>query len=367
MTALTFIVRRSIKNSLKELRHKPGKLVLYGLVLAVIVLVIFVSFITRSHVETPAPLFYFTGILFAFVTLFTVSSVLKGLSGGNAIFEMNDVNFLFVSPVSSRQVLIYGLSRMAKTAFFAGFFILFQASSLANFGIDYGGVLLTFAGFMLSVLTTLTASLLIYNVTNGNPRRKLIVRCVTGAMFLPCVIFAIVRFTASGNVITALEEVIASPYLRYIPVAGWTATGITAFLNGATASGLFCFGLNLITAVGMVAFILLSNPDYYEDTLVATETAFEKKRAIAEGNIGAATASGKPVKLKRTGIAGAGASTLFSKHMRESFRQNRFGFLGLSSVLVTLGAIVLNMFIREPSILLQILMWSQIFMISMGR
>jgi hypothetical protein len=367
MTALLYIVRKSIKNSLKELLKKPGKLTLYLLMVAAVIGAMALSFLTKTQVEQPVPLFWFSGILFAFIALFVVLGVLKGLSGGNAIFEMNDVNLLFVSPINPRRVLLYGLIRMAKTAFLAGFFILFQASSLANFGVDYGGVLLTFAGFLLSTLALLIISLLIYSVTNGNPAKKRVVKLITALLFLPLAVFLAVSYGEARDLSAALETAIRSPFLRYIPVAGWTASGVAAFLSGEWLTGLFFFGLNLLLSAGMTGYILHSNPDYYEDVLVATETAYEKKRAAAEGNLNAATQSKKAVKITKTGIYGHGAAALFGKHMRESFRENRFGLLTLPSVLVAAGAVVVTLFVRDIVVAMQILIWFQIMFIGTGR
>jgi len=115
----------------------------------------------------------------------------------------------------------------------------------------------------------------------------------------------------------------------------------------------------------------LSNPDYYEDVLVATETAFEKKRVLAEGQINTEVLSTKKVKVAKTGIGGLGANVFFYKHLRESFRANRFGLWGMTSLFTVLGTALFSYFLRGGEggilILLQILMWMQIFMIGTGR
>jgi hypothetical protein len=280
---------------------------------------------------------------------------------------MNDVNLLFGSPVNPRKILLYGIVKMAKSAFLAGFFILFQASSLANFGVNYGGVLLTFAGYVISMITLLTVSLVIYSVTNGKPRRKLAVKIIAALMFAPLIVFAAVQFLTTDNAFAAIENAITSPFLGFIPVAGWTASGVTAIISGQIGEGLLWLCANVLFMAVMIAYILLSNPDYYEDVLVATETAYEKKRAVAEGNINSTGVSNKAVKVTKTGIPYAGAAAIFGKHVRESFRENRFGLLTLPSVLIALGGIVLAVIFGDISILLFSLPWAQIFLIGTGR
>jgi hypothetical protein len=312
-------------------------------------------------------MFWLTGVIFLFVTLIEVIYLIRSLSGGDAIFDMSDVNLLFVSPINSRKVLLYGIVRMAKMALIASFFILFQTSTLAGFGVDYSGVLITCAGFFLSVIAMTIISLLIYSITNGNPRRKRVVKCLIVLMFLPLVIYLLTQILATGEALPAVEAAIGSPFLKFVPIAGWTASGITAILSGKVVSGLIFLSLNLLLCAAATVYILLSNPDYYEDVLVATETAYEKKRAAAEGNIGAVTTFNGKVSVSRTGISGLGASAIFGKHMRENFRENRFGLLNLYSVFLIAGAVILLAVVKDMLITTQTLLWVQIFFIGTGR
>jgi hypothetical protein len=306
MTPLFYLVRKSVKNTVKSILKSPAKLLMWLIVIAAIVGIVAVSLVVDTQRESTAPLFWFTGILFLLITLFVIISVIKGLSGGDAIFEMSDVNLLFGSPVNPRKILLYGIFKMGKTAFGAGFFILFQAASLANFGVNYGGVLLTFAGYILAMMALLTVSLVIYSVTNGKPRRKLAVKIIAAALFAPTVVFAAAQYLTTNNALATIESVIASPFLAFIPVAGWTASGVTSIISGQIGAGLLWLGANVLFMAVMIACVLLSNPDYYEDVLVATETAYEKKRAIAEGNLNSVNASKKAVRVTKIGIPYAG-------------------------------------------------------------
>jgi hypothetical protein len=367
MTAPLYLLLTSAKNKFKELLRSPGKLTLYIVVIAAIAAGITFSIIGSTMAEEPAPIFWLTGIIFAFITLYVVLTAVKGLSGGDVIFEMNDVNLLFVSPVSPRKILLYGIVRMAKTAFFAGIFILFQVGIFANFGIGYSGVLITFAGFMLSMVVLTVLSLLIYSVTNGNPTRKRVVKCLIALLFLPLAAFLAEQYLQTPDIYAALEAAISSPFVRFFPVSGWTASGVTAFLSGEILTGGFFFGLNLLLGAGATAYILLSNPDYYEDTLVSTETMYEKQRAVAEGDINAAFGSRDGVKVKNTGISGHGASALFYKHLREAFRESRLGILTTPSLVFIAGAVALSFFLEDLINVLQILMIIQIFAVGVGR
>ncbi len=367
MRSLVYIVAHSLKNALKELAHKPGKLILYLFVLVLIVGFGVLSIFNKVESGDQLPLYIFTGIYFAFITLFLVLAVIKGLSNGDNIFEMNDVNLLFVSPISPRKILLYGILRLTKVAFFASFFILFQGSTLATFGISYRGLLLVMLGFMLDVVVLAIVSLLIYNFANGQPRRKLAVKIVTGLLFLPLFIYLLATTVSQGSITAAIALAIHSPYFTLIPIAGWTAAGVTAIFAGQIGVGLAFLGCNLLLGVILVVYLLLSKVDYYEDTLVATETTFEKKRALAEGNVNDAQGLPKNVKVAKTGLSHQGAGAIFGKHMRESQRQNRFGLFNFSNIIIIISALAVIYFGKDLLMVLQILMWMQIFLIGTSR
>lgn len=372
MNSLVFLLLRSAKNTLLELRRKPAKLLLWVLVIAGIGGVFILSLSTRQSTVGSLDLVWLKGILFLFILIFVVTAIQKGLANGDVIFDMNDVNLLFVSPVSSRMILMYGIVRMAKTAFLAGFFILFQSNSLkTGFGVGFEGVLLVLLGFMLAIGVLQIISLLIYSLTNGKPRRKLAVRLLAVAAFLPLIIYAGLQLIITNDLSLALENIMGSPLLDWTPVAGWASAGVVSFISGDVGNGLLFFGMLVLSGLLLILYIALSNPDYYEDVLVATETAFEKKRVLAEGQINLEASSAKKVKVAKTGIGGLGSSAIFYKHLRESFRANNLGLWGMWSIIMVSGTALFAWFLRGEDggilVLLQTLMWIQIFTIGTGR
>lgn len=372
MNSLVFLLVKSAKNSFFELLRKPAKLIMWSVFLAMIVGLIVLSLFTTQEGDSFQDIIWLKGILFLLILLFVGIAVQKGLSNGDAIFEMNDVNLLFVSPVNPRLILMYGIVKMAKTSFLAGFFILFQSNSLKlGFGVGFDAVLIVLLGFMLANSLLQVISLLIYTLTNSRPRRKMAVKIIAVAIFLPLIAKLGIQLAGAGNPMTALENTMRSPVFSWTPVAGWTSEGVAALIAGDLAKGLLFLGITVLTGALLILYIALSNPDYYEDVLVATETTFEKKRSLSEGQINPEAASNKKIKVARTGISGLGSNTIFYKHLRESFRANRFGLWGLPSVITIVSVAILSSFLPSDAggllIILQILMWMQIFMIGTGR
>ncbi|MDD4347075.1 MAG: putative ABC exporter domain-containing protein, partial [Desulfitobacteriaceae bacterium] len=202
-------------------------------------------------------------------------------------------------------------------------------------------------------------------------RRKFVVRMLATLAFLPLLVYAGVQIIGRGDLLVALENTLRSPLAAWTPVAGWASAGVVSLIAGDMGNGFLFFGLLVLSGALLILYITLSNPDYYEDVLVATETAFERKRVLAEGQINLEASSTKKVKVAQTGIGGLGSSTIFYKHLRESFRANCLGLWGVSSIILLLGAALFSLFQRGGEggtlILLQILMWMQVFMIGTGR
>ena len=373
MNSLWYLLRKSMKNTLLEIIRKPGKLIPYLLVIGLLAVAFISSLFSTPEDGIFLNRLYLEAAFFAFLSLFFFIGLQKGLTSGDTIFDMNDVNFLFVSPVDQGRILLYGIFRLAKISFLACFFILFQSTTLRQFGIDGGGMVLLLLAAMMGVIASTILSLIIYIFTHGSLRKKMTVRIVAVLTFVPVVAVLAITFLKTGDTLAALQAAVASPLLALVPVAGWMTKGAFALLAGNFTVGAGLFLLTLAACGGIVLYILRTKQDYYEDVLVATETAFQKKLAAAEGNVNAtAGLSSRQVRVARTGVGGFGANAFFYKHLREVFRQNYFGFFGISSLLIGAGAIIMALFQSkgDPAnliMILQILLWIQMFLVGTGK
>jgi hypothetical protein len=314
-----------------------------------------------------SPMFMFTGLLFVYISFYIFAFISTATKKGDLIFQMSDVNLMFVSPISSRKILLYGILRMAKASFLAGLFILFMGNLFAGYGINYGGVLLTFFGVIISVCVLSIMSLIVYNFTNGNKRRKLAAKITVYVLFAPAVISYLFLFITTENFAMVIDEIVRSPFFVFIPIAGWMSTGISAIFLGEMAVGFMFIGANVLLGILLTVYIMRSKPDYYEDTLVSTETAYEKMRALSEGNLNAVMVKDGKVKIKKTGISGKGASALFYKHIREAFRESKLGIFTTGSLIICGIAVAAIYFTKDILLVMIILMGLQIFAIGMSR
>jgi len=377
MKSLLFIFTHTAKNQLLELRRKPGKLVMYLAIIAVMVYVVISNTALSSYeLSNLSDINWVKGILIVFLMFSVVSSIIQGLAKGNAIFTMEDVNLVFIAPISPRTILMYGMFRTLKAAVLGSLFIIFQIGWLRDFfGVGFSGVLIIYAAFVLISIVTPILSVTIYSLTNGRPLRKTIVKILAVLIFLPFVIAAVwFIYRAGWDFMAGTLALLDSNVSSFTPVAGWAATGAVMLITGHYTAGFLYLGLLTLFGAILVIVIYVNNPDYYEDVLVATETLFEKKRAIAEGQINMEAISDKQIRVKSTGVGGVGASVWFFKQIREAFRASRFGFLGISTpIFVAATAVYALMqtyvFDGEGSLLsiLIIMMVMQTFLISVSR
>jgi hypothetical protein len=373
MKSLVWLLAQSIKNWFPEILRKPGKLILSIISVVFIAGLVVLSAFTRQVREGgPLDIIWLKGILYLVFILYGAIFITQALGSGSQIFDMSDVNLLFVSPVNPRLILFYGIVRMARSALVMGIFILFQGNSLGmNFGTGFGDLLLILAAFVLFMFVIQVLNLIIYSQTNGSPKRKRIAVIAVVLAAIPPAVPLAIQYARSGDFFAAAETVLRSPVFSWTPVLGWISEAAAASVRGDVFRVLLFSGVTLSALALLVLFIVKSNPDYYEDVLVATETAFEKKRALQDGQSNSLYVSARKIKVAKTGVGGAGARAVFSRHLRESFRANLFGLWGIRSFLTAAGVILWAWLARKDPgtllIILQTLMWIQIFLLSMSR
>ncbi|MCL2200278.1 MAG: putative ABC exporter domain-containing protein [Defluviitaleaceae bacterium] len=339
MNSLTYLLIRSTINKIKEVLKSPGKLIAYGLGIAFILFFVGISVFTGGAAyEDAAPpnLLTLKAILFGFFTLTFFTTSLAGLKG-TSDYGMEDVNFLFVSPIRARTILLYGIIKSFRTIIIGSWFVLFQAGWLqSGFGVNMGGVFLLWLGYVVLALACQMLSIFMYAMTNGNRRRIFIAKLCIAAAFVPVAVLAVYHFFAGAG----FDAVFGSPVFDFTPIVGWGAAAAVALITGEGLVAAFFFGLLLVFGAVLVAIIYVKDPDFYEHVAGATQTIFETRQAVQQGDVQAALGkSDKKVRVRGTGLnRGFGASVFFYKHLRESFRTRLFGIWGVPSFLYIAGA-----------------------------
>ncbi|MDF2486709.1 MAG: hypothetical protein K0R46_2877, partial [Herbinix sp.] len=178
MKALSYLMVTRFKNRILSLKRKPAMLVLYLIILACILFSVVILLVTSKNVERTQfaderiLLLILSGLGILYLWIFTNT----GLSTGSSLFTMPDVGLLFVAPISSKKILIYGLISTLGKSLLGSLFIFYQIGNLkANFGYGFKEIFALFLVFALMVLFCQLLSIGIYIFSNGNPKRKRLV------------------------------------------------------------------------------------------------------------------------------------------------------------------------------------------------
>ena len=352
MNSLNYLQIRIAKNRLLELKKSPGKIAFY------IILILFIGYIVISSFgmelpETDPNFATLRAIFFGFFMLSFIT-VSEGFKSGNSVYEMHDVNYLFMAPIKSRTVLLYGLIKSFKTILLGSWFIFFQAQWLrSGFGVTISGVLLIGAVYILLSLICRLFALFIYAFTNGNSKRKTIAKVILVVMFLPIIIYFLYEFIQTGfDAPGSFNTLLDSPIVAFTPIIGWASFGAVAVITGEMVMATVLIGFLVLSGVFFFVCIFFSNPDFYEDAQGVTQKAFETTNALIEGSANDyLMGTTRKVKVTKTGLKGIGASVFFYKHIRESFRKSPLGLWGLPSIIMLAVAVVLALWFGTNDLL----------------
>lgn len=323
MRALSYLVRTKLKNQIRTLVQKPGRLIYALFLLACLVLVVVAGGQTSGWADYRS-LSELTALALAMYLLMFVLCLHNGFSQGGTLFRMSDVNFLFTAPMRPQTVLVYGLLQQMGTSLLVGFFLLFQYGWLhSTYGVSLWQLAGLLVGYALATFLGQVTAMVLYIFTSGSSRRKMVCKTVLYVL-LGCLAAWVLAAALPGERSTLLERVAEAanaPLVQAFPVAGWLSVAAGGMLGGKASLVLLGLGLCGVYFALLVLAVVKMNPDFYEDVLQSTETVQSVINARKEGT----EATPQRVKVGKTGLErGWGASVFFAKHQLENRRVRNF-------------------------------------------
>ncbi len=342
---LLYLIGRLIAGRLRTMRKHPSQTVFIVLVIALISVVLILS--SRDSggnigwIDERSRGAILTGICL----MFSYLSVRTGLKNGSTFYRLADVHLVFPSPISHRNVLLYGFTRQLGIGLLVLLWVVFQTANLRRiFAVTGIGFLPFAAGAFLITCYMPVVSMLIYGrLLKKASRRVWLQRSLNGAALVIGVIFA-ATIIITADPTKALHITFDHPAVKFIPVIGWIRTLMTSAYLGFSTYTWISLCLSVLGLALLVWHILRSDLDFYEDVLLGTEKREATIKSKKKGQSPFHTHSGKVRKIASY-YKGRGASALFFRHLLE-YRKTGFFLFDKSTLLVTFIALVAGYLLR---------------------
>lgn len=370
MKGLKYLVLTRFKNSVKDIKNHPSKLITY-LFLAAALMLVFVSGNMGEYGEAIRPTEEFRAVIIAIYFMTFMLSVLNGLSSGGTFYTMPDVNLLFLSPIPPKKILAYGILKQAGTSVMVGFALLFQYAWMKSaYGVTAVGMVGIVLGYALVMFISNLTAIVIYSFSSSDERRKSVIKWALYIICAAAVAYvAVPMFMNPDNFLTIALERVQSPVLTLLPVGGWLGGAAVGFMMGNIRSAVIGLILTALYTLLMFLFLNKTGSDYYEDVLQATEKASAAITAKKEGKIQSDDVNPKNVKVGKEGIGkGFGATVFLYKHLLENRRGQVF-ILDKMSLIFALMTIGFSYLIKDAGIapVFAFSVYMMIFSVGFGR
>ena len=344
MKPLFYIMIKSIKNGIKELKKKPGKLIMYLIFIGFMSLTFFTSGKSKGSAQMISGE-VFGCIVTGIILLFTVPVILTALDNGATFFRAADVNLVFTAPTKPQNVLIYGFIKQMYIVLISMTFILFQVPSLYMFvKVKPYAIAVIIVGFFILLLTNSLIKLIIYSIASKSEKSKRIISYTFKGLGIIFVAIYVLSIYMLKSPVKAIVFILNNKFIAYIPVYGWIRNIEMASINGVGASTIASIVLSLIFAAICFIGLYKMEMDYYEDVLAFTERREEILKASRTGqrayNI---NNSKKKVKKVKYINKGSGASAIFFRQLME-YRKTGFGFINTLSIIYFIASVTIGIF-----------------------
>lgn len=372
MTALTYLLKRTIINYFKRLKEKPQKLIGPMCVL-IWFMVMFIPNKGSKGISTPP--YIFVSIFTLIILGIFLYAVYKGTKKVDSKFDMCDVNLVFTSPIKPQTVMIYGVIKQIAVELLTSFFIIYQIPNiLKNLHVPAINQILLIVSFLIFqfVFCNLINLLIFALNTKFTALGNIIRRVIKSAILI--FVAGTGLFFAQGDFLKSLEamarHITYAAWIKYVPVLGWMREMALQTFTGIKIT-YFIFLILMLLLCAIILYITYEMKlDFYEDMLSSAENN-ELIKDVKSGKASAAnnkqnffTKAFRNVELKLNGVYGA--KVLFYKHMNEYFKRSIFYFINTYSLILLVASIGLGLLTKNVDIKLILLVSCTLLFFSSG-
>lgn len=353
MGSILYLLRKTVKNEIIDTIRHPLKFLLYAFV-AFSMLYGAVRGYTAGDDLGNSEIFsdprLLSGAYLAVLFFISIPIMLKGLSSGTSFFSLSDVNNLFVAPVSTKRILVYGIGRqLASMLVLVVTFAAYGGMIINMFRVTVQQTVVLILGIAFMLVMVQLVTLMIFCLASNHPIRARVMKYIIYAMIFSTlgivIVYSFVKGISAENIFAA----ISLPVLEYIPFVGWMHGLVFGIMNNNTLH-IVVFGiLTLLAGISGIVVLKVTDLDFYEDVLSQAENYQEFREAVREGRFSDKVMMGdREIKLRKRGInKGKAASSIFYKHLLEGSRRSRFMFFNINTFVLLFVAFVIGFGIKQ--------------------
>lgn len=347
MGTVWYLYRRSFCNRLKKALRRPAT---YFYVFIVLFYLFYMPFALRNvadvlGIASPEGMAAVLTIL-AFWTI--PSTLISFARRRGLVYRHSDVHFLFPSPFSPKQVLLYAHLKTILTKLF-----------LTAFAVACGSFLFQAAGWQLALYGVF--SLVLQNVLEaglmlilygseriGEGQRNIIAAIAYGlAGFL--VFVGLYTLFTEGFSQESVLGFLHSDVIQMVPLVGWYVAVVHLIFVGPSAVNLLGTALYMLTLTAVVvgAVFLKCTGTFYEDAMTFADDYEEALASRRRGERKSLRKAGHSRSQRKASVSwrGRGAAALFYRQLLE-FKKNRYFIFDMHTFVALLVGVALPVWLR---------------------
>lgn len=362
MGSLSYIVRKSVKNYFRQLKNKPGKIILYIFFVALLVLMLLSPKSSSNRMIKNGREFF--NAIVTIATLYTVYSAANtGTKKGKSLFRLSDVNFLFTAPIPPQRVLLYGFLKELYKSLVLIVFLLFQIPNLYNlFPIKKHGAIPVILGILMLMLSYSAIAVLIYSIAAKKDKYRTLIKKIINLLLALVGIGFMQTLFKVKSIKLAFTTFLASDIFSKIPFIGWNINVFKAAINGINTT-FYISLLGVILSIILIIYIVyILKTDYYEDAISVTEVSEKKleKAKKGKGNIDL----NKPIKRRNIigGLKSQGAKIIFERQVLE-YKRSGFFFVDKMTLIMGASSLAFGFFTNNKNAGINTIMYFAIYML----
>lgn len=218
---LLYLCQMNVKNRVKKLIRKPLKLIatIVGVLYFIMIPFFFKSSIDQLNMNNQHS---FGLIILLFTIYLSTPGYLSYLKRKGIVFTNADVHFLFSAPVSSKQIIFYGLSKtyylqvIYEIALIVAAIFLFNVSALPL-------LLYVLSIFIFEIPMSYSLALIMYADEKISLNAKKVIRYTAYTFLLLFTALSAYYIYANGISVQSVIEVFQLPLILLFPIIGWQA------------------------------------------------------------------------------------------------------------------------------------------------